>query len=257
MLALSKADLRPDLNVFAFRDLLIDKVGEDISELRQVLAGLVEASDALSVGEDFVLLWPARFDAEKIEVTERVGMELVLPLAAILPFERHVQWIQTRQIPQKVVENLLSGAGTLAGALIGRKSNLPGPIGLLAKLISPDLVTEAAKLAGDKLREMNAEALAKQQPGLHQMRQPQLDQLLAGRIEVGQDRALAGHGMALASDTSRTIVVSASGTCRSISSWRCHSRCNRCARPAAGSDVTAASSLSRSGPAAAFTSSCR
>ena len=163
MLALSKADLLPDLNVFAFRDLLIDKVGDDINELRQVLAGLVEASDALSVGEDFILLSSAKFDAERIEVTERVGMELMLPLAAVLPFERHVQWIKTRQIPQKVVENLLSGAGALAGALIGRKSNLPGPIGLLAKLVSPDLVTEAAKLAGDKLREMNAEALAKKQ----------------------------------------------------------------------------------------------
>ena len=113
MMALSKADLLPDLDVFGFRDLLIEKAGEDIDELRKVLAGLVEASDALSVGEDFVLLSSAKFDADKIEVTERVGLDLILPLAAMLPFERHVRWAQAKQIPGKVAENLLGGAGSV------------------------------------------------------------------------------------------------------------------------------------------------
>jgi hypothetical protein len=50
VMALSKADLMQHLDVFGFRDLLIDKAGDDLDELRKVLAGFVEARDALSVG---------------------------------------------------------------------------------------------------------------------------------------------------------------------------------------------------------------
>ncbi|WP_159803046.1 TRAFAC clade GTPase domain-containing protein [Arthrobacter zhaoguopingii] len=161
VMALSKSDLLPDLDVFKFRDLLIEKAGDDIVELRQALAGLVEASDALSVGEDFVLLSSASFNADKIEVTKRVGLELILPLAAMLPFERHVRWAQAKQIPGKVAENLLGGAGALAAVLIGSKGKLPAPIGHLLKFVGPRIVNQAAELAGDRLRLINAEALAK------------------------------------------------------------------------------------------------
>lgn len=165
IMALSKSDLLPDLDVFNFRDLLIEKAGEDINALREVLAGLVEGSDALSVGEDFVLLSSAKFGAEKIEVAKRIGLELILPMAAILPFERHLRWARAKQIPGKVAENLLSGAGTLAAALIGNKFQPPGPVGPLLRLVglvfSKEVVNAAVQLAGDKLRKANAEALAK------------------------------------------------------------------------------------------------
>jgi len=126
-----------------------------------VLAGLVEASGAMSVGEDFMLLSSAKFEVGKIEVTERIGLDLILPLAAMLPFERHVRWAKAMQIPRKVAENLLAGAEALSAALIGRKIKLPGPVGQLVSLVGPNLVNEAAKLAGDKLKKANAEALAK------------------------------------------------------------------------------------------------
>lgn len=161
IMALSKADLLPNLDVFTFRDLLIEKACDDIDELRQVLAGLVEASDALSVGEDFMLLSSAKFDAGKIEVTQRVGVDLTLPLAAILPFERHARWAKTKQLPGKVAENLLTGAAALAAALTGHKSKLPAPLGLLVNLIGPDVVHEAANLAKDALQKINADALSK------------------------------------------------------------------------------------------------
>ena len=165
IMALSKSDLLPDLDVFEFRDLLIEKAGEEIGDLRQVLAGLVEASDALSVGEDFVLLSSAKFDAGKIEVTERVGLELILPLAAMLPFERHLRWAKLKLLPGKLSEKLLGGAGALAAVLIGIKVKPAGPKGALMKLVgavlSEEVLNDAAKLAGDKLREINADALAK------------------------------------------------------------------------------------------------
>ena len=161
IMALSKSDLLPNMDVFKFRDLLIDRAGDDIDELRKVIAGLVEAGDALSVGEDFVLLSSAKFDAGKIEVTERIGLELILPLAAMLPFERHVRWAQAMHNRGKVAENLLGGARALAPAVIGLMSLLPGRIGLVMNRVDSKAVDDAAKLAGDKLKEANAEALAK------------------------------------------------------------------------------------------------
>ena len=70
IMALSKADLLPEMNVFNFRDLVIEKAREDLEELRNVLEGLVEVSEALSVGEDFMLLSSAKFEVDKIEVTK-------------------------------------------------------------------------------------------------------------------------------------------------------------------------------------------
>jgi hypothetical protein len=165
IMALSKSDLLPDMKVFDFRDLLIEKVADDINDLREVLAGLVEGSQALSVGEDFVLLSSGKFDTDSIEVTKGVGLDLILPLAAILPFERHVRWARAKQIPGKVAENLLSGAGALAAALIGSKFSLPGPLGTLAKVagfaVSKEVLDVSTKLAGEKLKEKNSEATAK------------------------------------------------------------------------------------------------
>jgi hypothetical protein len=166
ILALSKADLLlPEIDVFKFRDLLIDKAVDDLDELRKVLAGLVESSDALAVGEDFVLLSSGKFEPNRIEVTERVGLDLVLPLAAMLPFERHIKWVEQKQIGAKVVEELLAGAKPLAAALIGKAKFA----GLKRRLVMPLVgrgavnaaMSAASKLVGDQLRKMNSEALAK------------------------------------------------------------------------------------------------
>ncbi|MFZ3415134.1 ATP/GTP-binding protein [Arthrobacter sp. 3Tela_A] len=163
VMALSKADLLPDMDVFRFRDLLIEKACDDMDALRKVLAELVDGSDALSVGEDFVLFSSARFNGGGIEVDKRIGIELIQPMAAILPFERHAKWAHAMQLPRKVVENLLGGVGALAAAVSGRKLNIPGPIGHLANLIGPSVLNSAVNLAGDKVREMNADAMAKRE----------------------------------------------------------------------------------------------
>ena len=160
VLGLSKSDLLPDLDVFAFRDLVIEKATDDLDALRQELAGLVEAKDALSVGEDFVLLSSAKFGADRIEVSERIGVDMILPLAAMLPFERHIHWAQTQELQGKVVEMLLRGAGPLAAALVGTKSKFLGVVGLVLNIVGPSLA-EAAGLTGDKLKEVNSDALAK------------------------------------------------------------------------------------------------
>lgn len=161
ILALSKADLLPELDVFGFRDLVISKASADLGELRNVLKGLVESPEALAVGEDFVRLSSAKFEPNRIEVTERIGLDLILPLAAMLPFERHIRWAEQKQIAAKVAEELLGGAGALAAAI--GKVKLPGPYGRLLALLGRGLaaISAASKLSGDQLTKMNSEALAK------------------------------------------------------------------------------------------------
>lgn len=171
VLALSKSDLLPEMNVFTFRDLLIEKVSSEIGELRSVIAGLVQGSEALSVGEDFMLLSSARFDAKKIEVTQRVGLELILPVAAVLPLNRHLKWAQARHNRGVVAEHLMGGLESLAGALGGigalvaalggGKSKLIASIGLLLTHFGSSL-SSLAKAGSDKVKQANVVAAAKQ-----------------------------------------------------------------------------------------------
>jgi len=138
VVALSKADLLPDLDVYAFRDLVIGKAAGEVGRLKDKIAEMVQGDAALSVGEDFVRFSSAKFTPGKIDLTDRVGLDLVLPLAAILPFERHAQWIANKgvsKIPDKVIESLVGGAGALVGLLAGKKLKLPGPFGVIAGLV--------------------------------------------------------------------------------------------------------------------------
>jgi hypothetical protein len=170
MLALSKADLVPDMDVFAFRDLVLEKAGADIVALRDVIASLVDSDEALSVGEDFVVLSSAKFEAGRIEVARRVGVDLVLPLAAVLPLQRHVRWAQAAQVSRKVAAELMSGAelvaaalgvvGGIATALLSRQNKLFGVLGAILGRLGPG-VNDAAKLGGTKLAEAHARAVRK------------------------------------------------------------------------------------------------
>src|ERR1700733_6480975 len=101
ILALSKADLHPELNAKAFQDLIVEKAAGDVSALHDTLKTFVQVPEALSLGEDFMLLSSARFELGKIEVTERVGLDLILPVATMLPFERLAQWAGKFDIPLK------------------------------------------------------------------------------------------------------------------------------------------------------------
>jgi hypothetical protein len=160
IVALSKADVLPELDVFGFRDLIIKKAVDDLDELRRVLQGFVQDPEALSVGEDFMLLSSAKFEPNVIKVNERIGLDLILPIAAMVPFERHVKWAAQKQLGTKVLAELLGGAGALAAAMLG-KGKGAGLVGKLAKLAVVTAAMKAAvQLAGDKLKEKHDEARA-------------------------------------------------------------------------------------------------
>ncbi|WP_322544558.1 ATP/GTP-binding protein [Rhodococcoides fascians] len=174
ILALSKADLLPDWDVHAFRDLVILEAAEDVEHLRSTIAEFIETPAALSIGEDFMLLSSAKFELKSdnpqpvdIDLTKRVGLDLILPVASLLPLERRVQWQQKFNIPSKVLESLADGAELLAAGLADKKF---GPIekmlaaagtkGKIAAMALP-IVAEAVKLVGPKLKDMNEQARAK------------------------------------------------------------------------------------------------
>ena len=92
LFGLSKADLLPGMDVTGFRDLMVEKVGEEITLLREELAAFVSEPEAFSLGEDFIVLSSARFEPGRIDVGQQVGVRLALPIAAMLPFSRNVRW---------------------------------------------------------------------------------------------------------------------------------------------------------------------
>lgn len=162
VLALSKADLLPDVDVFAFRDLIIGKAVDDLDELRKVIAGMVDSPEALAVGEDFLRLSSAKFEPNRIEVTERIGLDLVLPLAAMLPFERHVRWAARMERGTAVAKELVNGLAAVAETLLGKaKLDPKRVIPKFKKQGVALVVVTAATLGVEQLRKMNADALAR------------------------------------------------------------------------------------------------
>jgi hypothetical protein len=164
VLALSKADLLPDLDVYGFRDLIIVKAADDLSELRRVLQGFVDSPEALSVGEDFVRFSSARFEPDRIEVAERIGLDLILPLAGMLPFQRHLKWIERKQISSKLAEVLVGSAAGLAVALT-KKIKVGGPVGAIVGIFAGKFaaaaIDAAADLTSEQLKKLNRESLDK------------------------------------------------------------------------------------------------
>ena len=167
ILALSKADLLPDMGVYDFRDLLIQKTAEDIGELREVISGLITGTDALSFGEDFVLFSSAKFEPNKIEVTERIGLDLIMPIAAVLPLERFARWAKSQTIPAEVLNQLLSGVTALA-LVLGSVDKLPAPVKAIVRKLDKyqlqrmiKLVSAAALLAQGPLNDAAAQGRAK------------------------------------------------------------------------------------------------
>ena len=98
-------------------------------------------------------------------MTKRVGVDLILPVASLLPLERRVQWQEKMEIPMKVLDTLADGADTLANVLIGGKgfgvdkvvAKLPKVGPLASKAAIPALMA-AVKMAESQLRQINAQA---------------------------------------------------------------------------------------------------
>ncbi|MFV0633989.1 ATP/GTP-binding protein [Demequina sp.] len=160
VMALSKADLLPEMDVYGFRDLLVLKAAGELNELREVITGFIEGSQALSIGEDFLLLSSAQFEPGEIDVKRRVGVDLMIPLASMLPFERHARWASALDLPRRVSDHLAENAGPIAAALIRLGAKIPR-VGPFVRFIPPDLIAAVAQAGGDKVKAMNHDARSK------------------------------------------------------------------------------------------------
>ncbi|MGO1593142.1 MAG: TRAFAC clade GTPase domain-containing protein, partial [Ancrocorticia sp.] len=145
VLALSKADLHPTMNVQSFKDLVERKSADDLAILHKTLRSFVEVPEALSLGEDFLLLSSAKFETERIEITNRIGLDLILPIATMLPLERVTQWAESLNIPFKVLQKLVDNADDLARVLtpfIAKiLEHVTGGGKWLSRLLSPAIVS--------------------------------------------------------------------------------------------------------------------
>jgi hypothetical protein len=172
ILALSKADLFPDWDIYNFRDLVIGKAAGDIDRLRETLEELVDAPQALSVGEDFMLLSSAKFELSQadeapleIDVTQRVGLDLIMPVAAWLPLERRLLWSERSEIPRRVLDTLADGSEDLAAVLAGpmgirlaKLLTMLPKVGPAAGLAAVQVLIAIVRMAGPQLKELNAKA---------------------------------------------------------------------------------------------------
>lgn len=162
VIALSKADVLPDMDVQNFKDLMIYKAAQEIAALRQEIAKFIHTKEALSVGDDFLLLSSAKFEPGAIHVEERIGIDLLLPLAAILPFERLLRWESRMQLPRKVAASLMGGAAPTVAYMLLNKVRLPGPFGIVQRVVagflSRAVIEEAMGLAKEKLAAANKAA---------------------------------------------------------------------------------------------------
>lgn len=171
MFALSKADVLPELDASELQKLVQLHAAHEVNQLREMLRRVVLDKSAMSVGEDFVRLSSAKFAPGVIEVEQRIGIELILPIASVFPLGRFLRWAEARKMRGKLVKeifNYASGAAGLVAVIvgfIGRAAKIPGPIGvvvaLISSVISKEMIEKAVQLAGKKLEEAHADALKK------------------------------------------------------------------------------------------------
>ena len=169
VVAMSKADLRPDLDVYGFKELVTLSAGEELIRLRDTIAELVDGAEALSL-DDYMLLSSAKFAPEKIDLSEPIGVDLVLPLAAMLPFERHARWVEEKvmnKLPNRVAVELLKGADVLVALLYGKRIPIPGPFGaalaIITAVFTKEVVSGLLDMAKTTLEESRKQALEKHQ----------------------------------------------------------------------------------------------
>ena len=164
VIALSKADLMPELDAHRLHELVVLHAADELNALRKVLADFVNGDEALSVGEDYIVISSAEFKNGTIDLEKHKGVDALLPLSTILPIQRYQRWNVLRLLPagladEKMVKRGL-GIAQSAFAMLGKVNKMPfnflakaqGIAGLVDPLMSAAIpvIAEARKNAVEK-----------------------------------------------------------------------------------------------------------
>jgi hypothetical protein len=116
VICLSKADLFPEQNVFAFRDQVIKAAADEIEELQHLMGTIMKGDCFKAIGDEYLLLSSAQIDNDTgkvVDPTRRIGVDLIMPLAVTLPIQKAVRWSQT----YSATVGSLEGAGEILRSL--------------------------------------------------------------------------------------------------------------------------------------------
>ncbi len=166
--ALSKADLHPDLDVQKFRNLMVKKAQGDMAALGDALKEFVTTDEALSIGEDFILLSSAKFEPNAIKVSERIGLDLILPVATMLPLERLALWAKRYDISAKVLAKLVDNVDDYLPRLMDVLKLVAVKIPKIGLFVAAWLIPaleQFAPVAKEQLEQAYEDALAKKDYG--------------------------------------------------------------------------------------------
>lgn len=119
-----------------------------------------------------MLLSSAKFELSQadeapleIDVTQRVGLDLIMPVAAWLPLERRLLWSERSEIPRRVLDTLADGSEDLAAVLAGpmgirlaKLLTMLPKVGPASGLAAVQVLIAIVRMAGPQLKELNAKA---------------------------------------------------------------------------------------------------
>lgn len=167
VIALSKADLWPDLQVKDFENLLNKKAGNEIIALRSKLLEFIDNDEAFSFGKDFLLLSSAKFTPGHIDISQRKGVDVLLPLACVLPMQRHLWWQELKVLPINLADKLLGneiaqmGLKIVSKVLKNRVSGTNNKA--MAALVFAELVRDMVDQPTELLQKAREEAVGRRE----------------------------------------------------------------------------------------------
>lgn len=176
ILALSKADMLPGMTTQDLHQLVTEQAAGHLDSLRNTIKSYVKDPDAVAVGEDLLILSSAKFEPGTIDISERIGVDLIMPIAAVLPLERFIRWAKMKDKPAKWLTMVLDKGDGLEAAAVSfillsttfiKKVKLPGPLAwapaAIAMFITKDNLDKTLSAVDKKLREFHEQAVLNQQ----------------------------------------------------------------------------------------------
>lgn len=151
--SLTKSDLLPNMTADAFREAVCKGASDEIAALKNEISSLIDKpndpSHYFSFCEDFLLFSSGEFDphtAKAINVSNRKGLDVVLPLAFALPFQKACKTAGKSSAAVGIAEVTVK---ILTTCTTGWMQYLP-LVGNPARLINDFLKTDIQKI--DELR---------------------------------------------------------------------------------------------------------